>query len=128
MGGTIRFRSEGDLDRTNRFLEDMYRRKYLKNLSYWGDLGVDALRNATPIDTGLTASSWDYEIVEDRGSVKIQWTNSNINQNVNVAVILQYGHGTNHGGYVVGVDYINPALRPVFEKIANDAWLEVVRS
>lgn len=125
---SIRFKSSGNFDRTERFLKNMYREKYLDQLDYWGELGVQALKNATPVDTGKTAESWDYEIIEESGKTTIQWINTNINKNVNIAVILQYGHGTNHGGYVMGVDYINPALRPIFDKIAEDAWLEVVRS
>lgn len=124
----VKFKSSGDFSRTERFLESMYRKKYLSQLDYWGELGVQALSSSTPVDSGSTASSWDYEVVEEHGRTTIHWTNSNINKNVNIAVILQYGHGTNHGGYVVGRDYINPALRPIFDKIAEDAWLEVVRS
>lgn len=126
--GIIKVRSGGDLDRTERFLSDMLRRKYLEKLSYWAERGVEALRNATPVDTGKTAESWDYEILEENGKTTIQWINSNINVYVNVAVILQYGHGTNHGGYIEGIDYINPALRPLFEEIAEHVWLEVVNS
>lgn len=124
----INIKSSGDFDKSTRFLKKMYQEKYLNNLSYWGDLGVKALKNATPVDSGLTAASWDYEIIEERGKTTIQWVNHNINKNVNIAIILQYGHGTNNGGYVVGVDYINPALRSIFDEIAKDAWLEVVRS
>lgn len=124
----VKFRSSGDFDKSMRFLEKMYQKKYLNQLDYWGELGAQALSSATPIDSGTTAASWNYEIVEESGKTTLHWTNSNINKNVNIAVILQYGHGTNHGGYVVGRDYINPALRPIFDKIAEDAWLEVVRS
>lgn len=124
----VKFRSSGNFDKSMRFLEKMYQKKYLNQLDYWGELGVQALSSATPIDSGTTASSWDYEIVGEAGKITLHWTNSNINKNVNIAVILQYGHGTNHGGYVVGRDYINPTLRPIFDKIAEDAWLEVVRS
>lgn len=126
--GIINIKSSGEFDRTEKFLESMYQKKYLDQLSYWGDLGVQALKGATPVDSGKTASSWDYEIIEEYGKTTIQWINTNLNKNVNIAVILQYGHGTNHGGYVMGRDYINPALRPIFDKIAEDAWLEVVRS
>ncbi len=124
----ISVKSSGDFGNMNRFLEGMYRKKYLKNLDYWGELGVSALRGATPVDTGKTAESWDYEIVEEPGRTTIHWINTNVNKHVNIALILQYGHGTNNGGYVQGRDYINPALRPIFDKIAEDAWLEVVRS
>ena len=91
-------------------------------------MGADALANATPIDTGLTASSWSYEIVEDDGGATIYWKNSNVVKGVSIAVILQYGHGTGTGGYVEGIDYINPALRSIFEGIADDAWKEVTGS
>lgn len=124
----INIKSSGSFDRTERFLQKMYRKKYLDDLSYWGDLGVQALRNATQINTGLTAASWDYEIIEETGKITIQWINTNLNDGVNIAVILQYGHGTNNGGYVTGTDYINPALRPIFDDIASEAWLKVVKS
>ena len=88
-------------------------------------MGVSALESATPVDSGLTASSWDYEIHQSRNSAKIVWTNSNINQGVPIAIILQYGHGTRNGGYVQGRDYINPAIKPVFDRIAEGVWKEV---
>jgi len=90
-------------------------------------MGVDALRDATPKDTGKTADSWGYEIIVNNGSASIVWTNSNQNHGVYIAVLIQYGHATRGGGYVQGRDYINPAMRPVFDKIANDAWLEVTK-
>lgn len=83
---------------------------------------------ATPKDSGVTSSMWGYEIEGDSGGWTIHWTNGNINKNVNIAVILQYGHGTGTGGYVAGRDYINPALVPVFEKLADEAWNEVTRT
>lgn len=87
--------------------------------------GVAALALATPRDTGATATSWDYEIKRSNGQISIYWTNDNVNKGVNIAVILQYGHGTRNGGYVMGRDYINPAIRPIFDKIAEAAWKEV---
>ena len=100
----------------------MKRREYLNVLDEFGRDGVQALRNATPVDSGATAEAWDYEIKRTRNYTEIVWTNSNINDGVPIAVILQYGHGTGTGGYVQGRDYINPAIRPIFDKIAEKAW------
>lgn len=95
------------------------------SLDRFGQAGVDALASATPKDSGKTASSWRYEIKSSRNGFTIDFLNSNINDNVNIAVILQYGHGTGTGGYVSGRDYINPAIQPVFDKLAEEAWKEV---
>lgn len=124
----IRIRTRGDFSRTNRFLRFLQKKEHLKILEKYGEKGVRALSNATPIKTGKTASSWSYEIHYGIGSASIVWKNSNINENVNIALILQYGHGTGTGGYVVGLDYINPALRPVFDTIADKVWAEVVKA
>ena len=97
-------------------------------LETYGRAGVTALASATPVDSGETAAAWGYEIVQTSGGYSIFWTNSHINKGVNIAVILQYGHGTGTGGYVKGIDYINPALRPVFEQLADAAWREVMSS
>jgi hypothetical protein len=91
-------------------------------------MGVNALAAATPVDTGITASSWDYTIVEEDGKTSIIWTNSNVVKGQNIAVILNYGHGTRNGGYVVGRNYIEPALAPVFDEIAAKAWQEVTET
>ena len=99
-----------------------------KILEKYGQMGVEALRSATPIDSGKTAESWGYEISVGKEGATIYWTNTNQNKGVYIAVILQYGHGTGTGGYVQGIDYINPAIRPVFDKIAEEAWMEVVNS
>jgi hypothetical protein len=88
-------------------------------------MGVNALAAATPVKTGITASSWGYKIVTEEGSTRIVWTNSNVVKGQQVAILLQYGHGTRNGGYVVGRDYINPALQPIFDDIAKNAWKEV---
>lgn len=94
----------------------------------YGELGVEALRNATPVDSGLTRDSWMYEVVETKDNISIVWKNTNVVDGwYNVAVFLQYGHGTANGGYVKGVDYINPALKPIFEHIANDLWGQIRR-
>lgn len=93
----------------------------------YGEMGVEALRKATPRDTGKTSESWYYEVKEDKGGVTIEWSNRNINKYINVAVIIQYGHGTGTGGYVKGIDYINPAMRPVFDDIVDGLWKEVTK-
>ncbi len=94
-------------------------------LERYGRAGVSALAAATPKDSGLTAASWGYEITHNRKETAIIFTNSNISNGVNIAIILQYGHGTGNGGYVAGRDYINPAIQPIFDKMANEAWREV---
>lgn len=118
----VNFEVSGGFTKTERFLNRMKRREYLNVLDEFGRDGVQALRNATPVDSGATAEAWDYEIKRTRNCTEIVWTNSNINDGVPIAVILQYGHGTGTGGYVQGRDYINPAIRPIFDKIAEKAW------
>ena len=118
----VKFEVSGGFTKTERFLNRMKRREYLNVLDEFGRDGVQALRNATPVDSGATAEAWDYEIKRTRNYTEIVWTNSNIHDGVPIAVILQYGHGTGTGGYVQGRDYINPAIRPVFDKIAEKAW------
>ena len=118
----VKFEVSGGFTKTERFLNRMKRHEYLNVLDEFGRDGVQALRNATPVDSGATAEAWDYEIKRTRNYTEIVWTNSNINDGVSIAVILQYGHGTGTGGYVQGRDYINPAIRPVFDKIAEKAW------
>lgn len=124
----IRFKVNGDFSKTKNSLKKLKNISELETLDKFGQLGVEALRAATPKDTGKTAESWDYEIVKEGDKTSIFWTNSNTNKNVNIAIILQYGHGTRQGSYVQGIDYINPAMREVFEKIANDAWKEVTNA
>ena len=123
----ISIRHSGDLKKTEKFLKKSFTGEYLNGLDKYGVEGVLALALATPYKTGKTASSWDYEIHRTKGTTSIIWTNSNINKGVNIAVILQYGHGTRNGGYVRGIDYINPAMKPIFEEIARKAWEEVTR-
>ena len=118
----VKFEVSGGFTKIERFLNRMKRREYLNVLDEFGRDGVQALRNATPVDSGATAETWDYEIKRTRNYTEIVWTNSNINDGVPIAVILQYGHGTGTGGYVQGRDYINPAIRPIFDKIAEKAW------
>lgn len=124
----ITIKQRGDFKKTDNFLAKILKRDYVSILKKYGQEGVNALSKATPYDTGLTATSWYYEIEDTNNGLRIYWKNSNVNKGVNVAVILQYGHGTGTGGYVEGVDYINPALKPVFQKIADGAWDEVMGS
>ena len=121
----ISFRQKGDFSKVTRYLEKASKSARLSILDKYGKEGVAALSSATPIDSGKTASSWGYEIKNSRGSVSISFTNSNINNGVPIAIILQYGHGTGTGGWVEGRDYINPAIQPVFDRLANEAWREV---
>lgn len=124
----ISFRSRGDFKKTEKFLKRSLGRDYRAILEKYGQQGVLALTAATPIDTGLTAASWDYEIIQNKGSLSVVWSNSNVKEGYcNIAIILQYGHGTRNGGYVEGRDYINPALRPVFDALAEAAWREVTK-
>lgn len=123
----ITFRQRGDFSKLTRYLERVKEVIRRGDLDKYGRAGVAALASATPIDTGLTASSWYYEIEHSNGSAVISFHNSNIQNGVPIAIILQYGHGTGTGGWVEGRDYINPAIRPIFDAIANDAWREVTR-
>ena len=121
----IGFRHKGDFSKTFKFLNKAQEATFLKDLDRYGRQGVSALASATPVDTGLTASSWYHKIERDSKGVKIMFCNSNIQNGVPIAIILQYGHGTGTGGWVQGRDYINPAIQPIFDKLANDAWREV---
>lgn len=123
----IKFRHKGDFSKTTNFLNRAKKVVSNRDLNKYGQAGVEALASATPKDTGLTASSWYYEIVTTNGSTTINFNNSNIQNGVPIAIILQYGHGTRNGGWVEGRDYINPAIRPIFDRIANDAWREVTK-
>lgn len=124
----ISFKQKGDFSKTEKFLKKSLGRDYRSVLERYARQGVAALSAATPVDTGLTASSWSYEIIQNDSGISVEWHNTNINRGVNIALILQYGHGTRNGGYVVGRDYINPALRPIFDDMANAAWREVTSS
>lgn len=114
--------TKGDFKNTKKFFESMKRRDYLKQLDSLGQDGVEALRSATPVDSGVTANSWNYEVINNGRNVEIVWTNTNTVSGVNIAIILQYGHGTGTGGFVAGRDYINPAIKPVMDKIADSVW------
>ena len=124
----IGFRQKGDFSKLTNFLEKAKEAVHLGNLDEYGREGVAALASATPVDSGLTANSWYYEITNKNGSATISFLNSNIQNGVPIAIILQYGHGTGTGGWVQGRDYINPAIQPIFDKIADEAWKEVTKS
>lgn len=124
----ITFRQRGSLSKTTQFLERAKHVVRLSDLDRYGREGVAALASATPVDSGLTASSWYYEIAYTKSGVKIMFKNSNVQNGVPIAIILQYGHGTGTGGWVQGRDYINPAIQPIFDRLADDAWREVVKA
>lgn len=123
----ITFKHKGDFSNLTRFLERAKEVVHMGDLDKYGQAGVEALASATPVDSGETANSWYYEITNSNGSAKIAFNNSNIQNGVPIAIILQYGHGTGTGGWVEGRDYINPAIQPIFDEIANNAWREVTK-
>lgn len=123
----ITFKHKGNFKKTEKFFKRSLRRDYISILSRYGQMGVEALRNATPSSSGKTADSWNYGIEEGNGTVTLYWTNSNENKGVNIAILLIYGHALPNGTYIEGVDFVTPALRPIFEQIANKSWKEVVR-
>lgn len=124
----ISVQQKGDFSRIEKFLSKMKTRDAKALLERYGQRGVSLLADATPKDSGKTAASWSYKIEMSSGRYSIVWTNSNVNKGVNIAIIIQYGHGTRRGGYVKGVDYINPATQKVFEEMAEELWKEVVSS
>lgn len=121
----ISFSSKGDFKKTEDFLKKAKQNAFYSHLDEYAKLGVQALSEATPIDTGVTANSWTYEISITKNSATITWINTNSNKGENIAILIQYGHGTGTGGYVHGKDYINPAMQPVFDQIAENIWKEV---
>lgn len=121
----ISIESFGSFDNLEKFLNKVERLDIAAIAGPLAQRGVDALRNATPVDTSLAAQSWDYEVTGSKYFVTIAWTNTNIESGFPVAIMLQYGHGTGTGGYVAGRDYINPAIRPVFDQIADEVWKAV---
>lgn len=123
----VSLRHRGDFANTVRYLQKARKNASLTFLDKYGRAGVAALASATPVDTGLTASSWHYKITEKNGLYVITFLNSNIQNGIPIAIILQYGHGTRNGGWVEGRDYINPAIQPIFDKLANEAWREVTK-
>lgn len=123
----ISIKSKGDFSKTIQYLGSANKKIRLKDLDKYGREGVAALASATPIDSGQTANSWGYEITRTKDSVTISFHNTNIQNGIPIAIILQYGHGTGNGGWVQGRDYINPAIQPIFDKITNNAWREVTK-
>lgn len=123
----IKITHKGDFSKIGKYLAKVKKPIKASDLSKFGKEGVAALASATPTDTGATASAWYYEVKITDGSATISFHNSNIQNGVPIAIILQYGHGTGTGGWVQGRDYINPAIQPIFDKIVNDAWREVTK-
>lgn len=123
----ISFRHKGDFSKTSKYLERVKEAARLGILDKYGREGVAALASATPVDTGLTANSWYYKISHTKNSSTLTFNNSNIQNGVPIAIILHYGHGTGNGGWVEGRDYINTAIQPIFDRLANEAWREVTK-
>lgn len=123
----ISFRQKGDFSKLDRYFEKLKEAAKISVLDKYGRAGVAALASATPTKTGRTAASWSYEIKHQNENTSIEFLNSNINQGVPIAIILQYGHGTGTGGWVEGRDYINPAIQPIFDQLADEAWREVTK-
>ncbi len=127
MGKVISVTQKGNFKKTDRFLHRLVEFHYAHKLARYGARGVEALKSATPKSSGETAEAWSYEIVEEPGRTAIYWRNSHVVNGTNIAIILQYGHATRNGGFVEGIDYINPAIRPIFEDMAKEVWKEVVQ-
>lgn len=123
----LSIKTKGSFKNVEKFFKRMERQDLAKKINQYGLLGAAALAANTPMDSGKTASSWDFEIHNSQGNIELVWTNSNFNKGVNIAILIQYGHGTRNGGYVQGRDFINPAIRPVFDAIAKDIWNEVTK-
>ena len=122
----ISLTSKGDFRKTEKFMKNARTKKLMSILKQYGEEGLAALMVATPLDTGRTASSWRYEINVENNCIRLVFHNDNIQNGVPIAIILQYGHATGTGGWVEGRDYINPAIQPVFDKIAKSAWKEAI--
>lgn len=117
--------SPGSFQKTEKFLSQMSKGDFFNFLEHYGAVGVDALSSATPVESGLTAHSWTYEVVKKPGQYSIVWHNTNVNDGLPIAILIQYGHGTGTGGWVEGRDYINPAIRPIFDQMADELWRQV---
>lgn len=123
----IKIKHKGNFNNIEQWFNRMFRKDYLNVLAKYGDQGVEALRAATPADSGITAESWSYTIENDGKTCSISFENSNENEGLNIVILLMYGHGTKNGGYVQANDFVNPALEPVFKQMADAAWKEVTR-
>lgn len=124
----VTFSQKGDFSKTNSMLQRMLENVDLSILDKYGRKGIQLLESATPVDTGVTAASWYYTIEHDKNQATLTFNNSNVVRGMSVALLIQYGHATRTGGWVEGLDYINPALQPLFEELANEAWKEVTKS
>ncbi len=125
----IKFTHSGSFKNTEDFFQKVKKNpSYQTILDKYGRSGIDALQSATPTDSGLTRDSWGYEINKTRSGFSITWTNSNLKEGVPIAILIQYGHGTKSGSFVQGRDFINPAMKPIFDKLAEDLWKEVSNS
>lgn len=121
----VKLSSKGDFANTTKFLKRLDPDYIYRRLDHYGQMGVEALRAATPKDSGLTAESWSYDIFVGKNGARITWNNSNTKNSIPIALLIQYGHGMPNGGYVKGIDYINPALKPIFDDITETVWKEV---
>lgn len=121
----IKLVAEGGFKNISSYIERLKENINIGTLDKYGRRGVEALASATPRDTGLTAASWQYSITRERGKATLSFHNTNFQNGIPIAIILQYGHATRNGGWVQGIDYINPAIRPIFEELANQAWEEM---
>lgn len=128
MGRIVSVTQKGNFGKTDRFLHGLKEFHYSRKLRHYGEKGVQALSAATPRDTGKTAESWSYEIVEEKGRTAIYWRNSNVVDGVPIALVIRYGHVTRNGGFVEGRDFISPTIRPIFDQMAKEVWKEVVSS
>ena len=124
----ISISNSGSFNKTDKFLKKMSENSIYSVLQKYGEIGVAELAAATPIHSGRTSNAWDYRVIIDRTNARVQWYNNNENQGFSVAIGLQYGHGTGTGGYVIGRDYINPTMRPIFDTIADQVWNEIVNA
>lgn len=120
----FKFVQKGNFEKTEKYLKKLATADLFDGVERLANAGLEALRNATPVDTGKTAESWSYKIIKEKGSYRIAYANSNVHDGVNIAILLQYDHGTGTGGFVEGINYINPALRPVFEDMIKNVWKE----
>ncbi len=117
--------SPGDFKKTNSFLDRLLKGDAFANLDRYGRMGVDALSSITPVDSSLTADSWGYRVIDNRERPGIEWYNTNLVDGIPVVILIQYGHATGTGGFVAGIDFVNPAIQPIFDQIAADVWREV---
>ena len=121
----IVFKQKGDFSKVTKYLQKAKKGVNLRSLEKYAEAGVQALKRSTPVNTGLTANSWYYKIESKNGIIEISFCNSNIQNGVPIAIILQYGHATGNGGWVEGRDYINPSVQPIFDELTKQAWKEV---